>query len=169
MYNSILCTLCLIFTFSVLHGCGDDTSSESSDTMNMMAQGGMNMPANTNMGGSMTDTMNMGGAMTGQPMTVSTETVQAIFDGSCTGCHNDQSVQGQLSLQNFESQTVGVESTVSGLVLITAGDHQASYLWHKVNGTHLDVGGNGSQMPFGPSLSAGDIAAIADYIDALEN
>jgi hypothetical protein len=72
-----------------------------------------------------------------------------------------------LALGDFESTTIDVASTVPGLVLIVPGDHQASYLWHKINGSYLEAGGNGSNMPLGAPLTPGDISLIADYIDGL--
>ncbi len=44
---------------------------------------------------------------------------------------------------------VGVASTQSPLNRIEPGDTDASYLWHKINGTQMDVGGSGSKMPLG--------------------
>jgi len=50
---------------------------------------------------------------------------------------------------------------------IEPGDHLTSYLWHKINGTHLDVGGAGVRMPqFGPFLTQPEIDGIAGWIDA---
>ncbi len=49
--------------------------------------------------------------------------------------------------------------------LVEPGDADDSYLMHKLNGTHLDVGGSGSQMPLGSSLGIADIATIRDWIN----
>jgi len=44
---------------------------------------------------------------------------------------------------------------VPELNLIEPGDPEASYLWHKLCGTHLDVGGEGEAMPRAFSFSEG--------------
>ena len=47
--------------------------------------------------------------------------------------------------------------------LIEPLDPPRSYLWHKINGTHLDVGGEGDLMP--PGIFDGDtLALIEDWI-----
>jgi hypothetical protein len=63
---------------------------------------------------------------------------------------------------------VGIASKQSDLLLVDPGDHQASYLWHKVNGSHKsDGGGKGVQMPKGIAccLKQSEIDLIADWID----
>lgn len=50
---------------------------------------------------------------------------------------------------------VGVPSTESALKRVEPGAPEKSYLMHKLDGTHLDAGGAGEQMPFGaPALDA---------------
>ena len=66
--------------------------------------------------------------------------------------------------------TVGVASTqVPGMKRIAAGDRDASYLLHKLRGTHTTVGGFGERMPRNgpPYLSDSDIDRIGAFIDAL--
>jgi len=71
--------------------------------------------------------------------------IQPIFNSSCTGCHGSS---GGLSLASSAwPRLFNVESSVRGLSYITPGDHQGSYLWHKLKGTHADVGGGGGRMP----------------------
>lgn len=48
---------------------------------------------------------------------------------------------------------------------VTAGDSDNSYIFHKINGTHLDVGGVGGKMPLGGSLDGGQISTIANWIN----
>ncbi len=50
---------------------------------------------------------------------------------------------------------------------VTPNQPDNSYLVHKVQGTHLDVGGSGSRMPLGRSpLSQSDIDLIRAWIQA---
>lgn len=97
--------------------------------------------------------------------------VQRLFDDrgcSQAGCHAAATQRAGLSLEGFADDTVGVRSTQSRLDLIAPGDHQASYLWHKVNGTHVGAGGRGSRMPLARlPLEDIEIARLAAYIDAL--
>ena len=73
-----------------------------------------------------------------------------------------------MSLGAFTGDTVGVASRGSDLNRIEPGDHEASYLWNKINGTQGDVGGGGGQMPQGRApLSQAEIDGIAGYIDSL--
>ena len=44
---------------------------------------------------------------------------------------------------------VGVMATTAPLNRIEPGDTDKSYLWHKINGTQVEVGGGGSKMPLG--------------------
>ena len=44
---------------------------------------------------------------------------------------------------------VGVMATTAPLKRIEPGDTDKSYLWHKINGTQVQVGGGGSKMPLG--------------------
>jgi hypothetical protein len=51
---------------------------------------------------------------------------------------------------------------------VTPGSVEASYLWHKVNGTHRspEVGGTGSRMPLsGAPLSEAQLATLRAWIE----
>jgi len=62
---------------------------------------------------------------------------------------------------------VGQASTQTDLNYIEANDPDASYLWHKINGSQGDVGGAGGMMPLGQGmLSGGDIMTIESWINA---
>lgn len=80
--------------------------------------------------------------------------VQPILTASCalSGCHAGTSpAQGQnLSSGQTFSNVVGVASAeLPSMNRVTAGAPDNSYLVHKIQGTHLDVGGSGARMPFG--------------------
>jgi hypothetical protein len=58
-------------------------------------------------------------------------------------------------------------AATTGLMRILPGQPDSSYLVHKIEGTHLDVGGSGSRMPLsGCCLSSSQIKTIRDWIAA---
>ncbi|MCK9505399.1 MAG: hypothetical protein M0Q95_14620 [Porticoccaceae bacterium] len=60
---------------------------------------------------------------------------------------------------------VNTPSQHSPLVRVKPGDPESSYFLHKLQGTHLDVGGAGAQMPFGqPPLDADVVDMIRQWI-----
>jgi hypothetical protein len=60
-----------------------------------------------------------------------------------------EGAQGELSLHPQPyTALVGAKSSQSDLPLVTPGDVDASYLYHKLLGTHLAVGGEGESMPY---------------------
>lgn len=80
----------------------------------------------------------------------------------CLGCHIG-AAQGGLALEDGHSALVGVQSSI-GVNLVTAGDLDESYLWHKLSHTHLDVGGTGEQMPQSGAITAGELDTIEAWI-----
>ncbi len=102
------------------------------------------------------------------PHTVTFFEIRPIFAANCVSdCHEPDGEYSQLDLgDSARSNLVFVASNGSSLFYVTAGDHEASYLWHKVNGTHATVGGMGSRMPAGADpLPQEDIDLIAEWID----
>ena len=53
----------------------------------------------------------------------------------------------------------------SGLPLVVAGDASMSYLAAKVQGEHVEFGGDTGQMPLGGTLTADEIGTFAQWID----
>ncbi len=100
--------------------------------------------------------------------TASYADVQAIWDDTCagSGCHTDGGTAGGLSLESGSSHAslVGVAALGAAMDLVTAGSTDDSYLWHKLNGTHADVGGSGSQMPLGPELDSTQLGTVEAWI-----
>ena len=96
--------------------------------------------------------------------------IQDILTASCVaGCHSATGVQGSLSFEAGMSYAnmVGKQSSqVASMNIVEAGDTEKSYLWHKINGTHLSVpGGFGGMMP-AAKLPADQIAAFESWITA---
>ncbi|MCB9540636.1 MAG: lamin tail domain-containing protein, partial [Myxococcales bacterium] len=96
--------------------------------------------------------------------------MQALVDDRCAGCHTNGGMSGTMTLDDIFVGAVGVPSfEAEGLDRIEPGDHMASYLWHKLNGTHLDVGGEGLRMPRSgpPYLTDAQIERVGLWIDGL--
>ncbi len=83
----------------------------------------------------------------------------------CTGCHQGSS-SGGFNFDDGLPDLFQASQDVPSLDYVSPGAHTDSYLWHKVNGSHGSVGGSGSRMPIGGTLSDEDIATLADWIDA---
>jgi hypothetical protein len=95
--------------------------------------------------------------------------LQTLVDDRCSPCHTDFDSGGMSLANDFTTETVGIASTeLPSMKRIAKGDHTKSYLWHKVNGSHLTVGGSGVRMPKnGAALTATEIERLAKYIDGL--
>lgn len=104
------------------------------------------------------------------PAPVTKAEIQALFDARCAPCHIGTTSAGLSLANDFTTSTVSIASTqVPGMKRIAPGDRDASYLFHKLRGTHLTVGGSGMRMPRNgpPFLSDSEIERIGDFIDAL--
>lgn len=99
-----------------------------------------------------------------------TTQIQPIWNAWCT-CHL-QGPSGEMEAttltlnQEFShDELVGRASTaVPGLARIEPGDPDASYLWHKIHDTHVEVGGSGTEMPPGQVLADADMDLIEHWI-----
>lgn len=98
--------------------------------------------------------------------------IQPIWNFQCT-CH----LQGPSGTMVATTLTLNMEvsygelvgkavMSVPGLALdrITPFDLDASYLWHKIQNTQLEIGGNGTEMPPGGVLPEADVQLIEDWI-----
>lgn len=94
---------------------------------------------------------------------------EPIVARKCIACHG-ANAQAGLSLQRGSGYDllVGVASTeLPDMARVTPGDSSMSYLAHKLQGTHADVGGSGMRMP-PAGLPAGEIETILAWIDGCE-
>ncbi len=89
--------------------------------------------------------------------------VRPVLDAACGSCHVMGS-SGNFNFASGHSALVDVASGQSALAYVKAGDPDASYLLHKLRGTHLSAGGSGSQMPFGGMLPPADIDLVEAWI-----
>jgi hypothetical protein len=93
--------------------------------------------------------------------------VQPIFNNSCVVCHQGQGQAGlTLEPANAYKNLVNVASTEApSLKRVAPGDPANSYLLAKLNGTQVQAGGSGAQMPYGAQpLSASQISLIQQWI-----
>lgn len=94
--------------------------------------------------------------------------IQPLLNERCVVCHITGAENGELNMEPGLAlgNLVNVPSTESRLNLITPGNPQASYLIHKLRGTHIEVGGRGDQMPFGAEpLEDDQLALITKWIE----
>ncbi len=94
--------------------------------------------------------------------------VQPIFDADCTsGCHSGSSPSAGLDLStDGYDDIVNVAARQLGTMdLVEPSDSTNSYLSYKTAGTQADVGGSGSSMPAGSTLSSSDQNILDTWID----
>ncbi len=98
--------------------------------------------------------------------------VQPILTANCalSGCHaGSDPQQGQnLSAGQTFSNVVNVASNeLPTMDRVEPGRPDSSYLVHKIEGTHLQIGGSGDRMPLARSpLSQAEINVIRAWIQA---
>jgi hypothetical protein len=105
------------------------------------------------------------------------EQVQPILYNSCAlaGCHLAPFANEGLDFSTAElslATSVGLPSKQSPLRVVAPGRPSKSYLWHKLKGTYLAVGGSGVPMPQGAEpLPPADLEILYAWIleGALDN
>ncbi|WAS89901.1 hypothetical protein [Nannocystis punicea] len=95
--------------------------------------------------------------------------IQPIWDANCvTSCHTPGGTSAAWFVISEDALGALVDQPaleLPSMMLVAPGDPEGSYLWHKINNSHIDVGGNGTAMPPPPgSLSVGDIDTIGQWI-----
>lgn len=95
--------------------------------------------------------------------------VAPVLKRRCAICHITGKEPGLLSLvpaRAYEN-LADVPSVQSELKRVQPGDPGASYLYHKISGTHFEVpGGEGDQMPLGlPPLPEEQLELIRTWIE----
>lgn len=91
-----------------------------------------------------------GAAFASEPVSFAKDIVP-VLRTECAVCHLTGNEAGNIALapKVAYANLVGVPSKESTMLRVKAGSPDESYLVHKLDGTHLNVGGKGSQMPFG--------------------
>jgi mono/diheme cytochrome c family protein len=94
--------------------------------------------------------------------------IAPLFRTRCATCHLTGQEAGKMTLtpNGAIASLVNVKSTeATSLMRAVPGKPDESYLIMKLEGSHIEHGGNGAQMPFGaPSLSKEEIAKIRKWI-----
>lgn len=94
-------------------------------------------------------------------------TVQPLFDQACN-CHQTTPfLMAPFSLKPGEAYGNLVRRPsmqLPSMMLVEPAALNQSYLWHKVNGTQLEVGGQGQIMPSTIPLDAGELQVIERWI-----
>jgi len=93
--------------------------------------------------------------------------VLPLLTTRCVMCHVEGAEQGNLNLYpDAWAQLVGVRSAQSPLKRVEPGAPDKSYLYIKVLGTQLDVGGSGLRMPFQQDpLSPAELELLRKWIE----
>ncbi len=90
-----------------------------------------------------------GVADTGISSPVTLADVQPIFTEHCTECHNADNITA-FSLEEGQAWSEIVDVSATQIPLfdrVEPGAPELSYLVHKLQGTQLELGGMGNQMP----------------------
>ncbi|MEE9385279.1 MAG: hypothetical protein V3V08_17880 [Nannocystaceae bacterium] len=95
--------------------------------------------------------------------------LQPIWNARCvSGCHEPGGTWSFSPLTPEEAYATLVLAFPLQLPtqrFVVSGEPENSYLWRKVNGTHLDFGGGGARMPpGGTSLDAAQLNLIVNWI-----
>ena len=91
-----------------------------------------------------------------------------VFGERCAACHIDRAspILWLAANDGLRDRLLAPAVQLPTMPLVTPGDPEHSYLWHKVNGTQADVGGLGGAMPFGESsLSADQLLLLRTWIE----
>jgi hypothetical protein len=92
--------------------------------------------------------------------------IQPIWDANCVaGCHTPGGTSSGWFVISEDALGALINQPaleLPSMMLIAPGDLEGSYLWHKINDSHIDVGGNGTAMPPPPAASLG-----ADHLDTI--
>ncbi len=111
-------------------------------------------------------TLGVTGCEQSQPGPGFEQDIVPIFNRHCVMCHMVDGAQGELSLHPAPHAALVERASVqSDLLLVAPGDVEGSYLYHKLLGSHLEVGGEGASMPYQRDLlQASELNAIKQWI-----
>ena len=154
-----------------LTGCDkseDDTGGDTDAATSLPMTGGMDDGMDD--GGSADSTGGDGGSMLSHEADI-----QPIWEKYCVaGCHEPGGLwptfdQSGGAAENYE-QIVNMPSPTQAptMNLITPGEPDESYMWHKINGTQVDAGGSGVVMPDKRPEESEAMTLTAEELDTLE-
>ncbi len=100
------------------------------------------------------------------PLSYDTD-VRPIFEAACVNCHMNGETSGSLDLDLGVDALVDVASVdLPSMVRVRPTKSENSYLWHKLEGTHIDAGGSGVKMPKGGSLTPTELTTVKGWIES---
>src|SRR6188472_3007510 len=110
-----------------------------------------------------------GSGVSSDPPTTYVATVEPILARECAPKCHEPGVKdsGFMDLRagHARASLVGVPSEeLPTMVRVKPGDLEASYMWHKLQGTQKDVGGDGERMPYASTLTPKDLASVQQWI-----
>ena len=84
-----------------------------------------------------------------------------MVNAYCASCH----VNGSSGGFTFTyANLAGYSSQAPSMLLIEPGSPSDSYIWHKLNNTQGTVGGSGSKMPMGATMTATELSLVETWI-----
>jgi hypothetical protein len=96
-------------------------------------------------------------------------TVQPLLNQACNCHQSTPMLMAPFSLKPGEAYGNMVNRPsmqLPSMLLVKPGALNESYLWHKVNGTQLEVGGQGMIMPYTVPLIDAELAVLERWITA---
>ena len=163
--------------------CGDDvdpldsvSGGSASASASASASGGGSASASGGSASGGTDGGSTGAATTGASGSTGmagqlshAADIQPIWDKYCmAACHEaGGSGAGSLLMDGDDYDAlVGVAALgLPSMDLVAPGDRMTSYVWHKLGGTQMEVGGTGSKMPLGMAMTQEELDTIGQWID----
>ena len=167
MQRTVITTASLALLLA-LPACGDDGGGTMTASQTDPTSEDTGDSSGDSSGGSSGDESSTGEPTTGEPgvLSFAADVYGPILSARC-GCHIP-GPSGTLAMgadaASAYAAIVGMPSGI-GMNFVTAGDSSMSYLFHKVNGTQVEAGGGGGQMPLGGMLTDPEIATIKAWID----
>jgi hypothetical protein len=161
-----------VLAFALVAGCSPSSAPQQPSVPVVPQQGGsgsaINAVAQSGSGGGAAGML----ATAGGPAAAGfgfAATVQPFIDKACN-CHQSTPVlMAPFSLKAGEAyqQLVNVPSMqLPSMVRVKPGSTAQSYLWHKIDGTQLQVGGSGMIMPYTFPLTADEKMIFERWINA---
>jgi hypothetical protein len=102
------------------------------------------------------------------PSTSVEASVLPLIMDACN-CHQSTPLMAPFSLMPdvaYDNIVNRPSAQVTTMLLVKPGALNESYLWHKVTGTHLEVGGSGMIMPYTFPLDEAERAVFERWIAA---
>ena len=96
--------------------------------------------------------------------------IEPIISSTCVmGCHEVDGLNDSLILSDgaaYDNFVEKMSGQLPQMFIVDPGNKSVSYLWHKLNNTHIPEGGSGAQMPFeGQPLPAAQLILMGNWID----